>query len=103
MGDLMVLRTGTSNKRAALIKVSLAGAVTALGGVLGYWLVDQVHDWLPYFLVVASSSFIYVALADLIPQLQKRLSARQTAAQIAWLVAGIVLVAVMSSLGEHGH
>jgi zinc and cadmium transporter len=62
-----------------------------------------VHDWLPYFLVVASSSFIYVALADLIPQLQKRLSARQTAAQIAWLATGIVLVAVMSSLGEHGH
>jgi zinc and cadmium transporter len=103
MGDLMVLRTGTSNKRAALIKVSLAGAVTALGGLLGYWLVDQVQDWLPYFLVVASSSFVYVALADLIPQLQKRLSARETAAQIAWLVAGIVLVAVMSSLGEHGH
>jgi zinc and cadmium transporter len=103
MGDLMVLRAGTSNKRAALIKVSLAGAVTALGGVLGFWLVDQLRDWLPYFLVVASSSFIYVALADLIPQLQRRLSARETAAQIAWLAAGIVLVALMSSLGGHGH
>lgn len=106
MGDLMVLRTGTSNKRAALIKVSLAGAVTALGGVLGYWLVDQLRDYLPYFLVVASSSFIYVALADLIPQLQKRLTASQTAAQIAWLAVGIALVWIMSSLGhehEHGH
>jgi zinc and cadmium transporter len=103
MGDLMVLRTGTSNKRAALIKVSLAGAVTALGGVLGFWLVDQLHDYLPYFLVVASSSFIYVALADLIPQLQKRLSASETAAQIAWLAAGILLVTLMSSLGGHAH
>jgi zinc and cadmium transporter len=61
------------------------------------------HDWLPYFLVVASSSFVYVALADLIPQLQKRLSARETAAQITWLATGIVLVSVMSSLGGHGH
>jgi zinc and cadmium transporter len=104
MGDLMVLRAGTSNKRAALIKVSLAGAVTALGGVLGFWLVDQMRDYLPYFLVVASSSFIYVALADLIPQLQKHLSTRQTVAQIAWLAAGILLVSVMSSLGHgHGH
>jgi zinc and cadmium transporter len=103
MGDLMVLRAGTSNKRAALVKVSLAGAVTALGGVLGFWLVDFFHDYLPYFLVVASSSFIYVALADLIPQLQKRLSARQTAAQIAWLGAGILLVTIMSRLGEHAH
>ena len=64
----------------ALVKVSLAGAVTALGGVVGYVLVDQLHRYLPYFLVVASSSFMYVALADLIPQLQKRLSARETAA-----------------------
>ena len=103
MGDLMVLRAGTTNKRAALIKVSLAGAVTALGGVLGYWLVDRLHDYLPYFLVIASSSFIYVALADLIPQLQRRLSASETAAQIAWLGAGIVLVTFMSSLGGHAH
>jgi zinc and cadmium transporter len=102
MGDLMVLRAGSSNKRMAIVKVSLAGAVTAIGGVLGYWLVEQLRDWLPYFLVVASSSFIYVALADLIPQLQKRLSARQTAAQIAWLGVGIALVTAISGLA-HGH
>ena len=100
MGDLMVLRSGTSNKRAALIKVSLAGSVTALGGVLGYLLVDRLQDYLPYFLVIASSSFIYVALADLIPQLQKHLSARQTAAQIAWLLIGIALVGLVSMVGE---
>jgi len=102
MGDLMVLRTGTSNKRAALVKVSLAGAVTALGGLVGYWLVERLQGYLPYFLVVASSSFVYVALADLIPQLQKRLTARETAAQIAWLLAGIVLVTWVSGLA-HGH
>ena len=95
MGDLLVLRSATSNKRAALIKVSLAGAVTALGGVLGYLLVDHLQDYLPYFLVIASSSFIYVALADLIPQLQKHLSARQTAAQIAWLASGMILVVLV--------
>jgi zinc and cadmium transporter len=100
MGDLMVLRTGTSNKRAALVKVSLAGAVTALGGLLGYWLVEQLQDYLPYFLVVASSSFVYVALADLIPQLQKRLSARETAAQIAWLLTGIFLVTTVSGMAH---
>jgi zinc and cadmium transporter len=100
MGDLMVLRTNTSNKQAALLKVSLAGAVTALGGLVGYWLVDQLQDYLPYFLVIASSSFMYVALADLIPQLQKRLSAPETAAQIAWLLVGIALVATVSGLAH---
>jgi zinc and cadmium transporter len=103
MGDLMVLRSGASNKRMALVKVSLAGAVTALGGLVGYWLVDALHDYLPYFLVVASSSFVYVALADLIPQLQKRLSLSETVAQITWLGLGIGLVTVMSSLAHSSH
>ena len=102
MGDLMVLRSGANNKRMALVKVTLAGAITALGGVLGYWLVDQLHDYLPYFLVVASSSFVYVALADLIPQLQKQLDARETAAQIIWLMAGIGLVTLLSG-AAHAH
>ena len=102
MGDLMVLRSGSSNKQAALVKVSLAGAVTAIGGLVGFWLVDQLQDYLPYFLVVASSSFVYVALADLIPQLQKRLTARETAVQITWLLAGIALVTAVSGLA-HSH
>ena len=103
MGDLAVLRQGSSNRRAAILKVSLAGAITPLGGVVGYFLVDALHDLLPYFLVAASSSFIYVALADLIPQLQKRLSARETAAQVAWLLIGILLVWVVSGLAHGGH
>jgi zinc and cadmium transporter len=74
MGDLIVLRQSSRNRSAALVKVSLAGAVTALGGMAGYFLVEQLHDYLPYFLVVASSSFVYVALADLIPQLQSALA-----------------------------
>ena len=102
IGDLAVLRLSSRDRRAALIKVSLAGAVTSLGGLIGWWLVDRLHEFLPYFLVVASSSFIYVALADLIPQLQRRLSARQTAAQVAWLLAGIALVTVVSNLA-HTH
>ncbi|MDZ7936836.1 MAG: ZIP family metal transporter [Rhodoferax sp.] len=103
MGDLVVVvRSGAGNRRAAFVKVSLAGALTALGGLCGYWLVDQLQDYLPFFLVAASSSFIYVALADLIPQLQKRLSARETTAQISWLLAGIVLVTAVSSLA-HAH
>jgi zinc and cadmium transporter len=102
MGDLAVLRHSSSNRQAALVKVSLAGAVTALGGVLGYWLLEQLSEFLPYFLVIASSSFLYVALADLIPQLQKRLSLRETLAQIAWLGVGIGLVTLVSRLA-HGH
>jgi zinc and cadmium transporter len=100
IGDLAVLRQSSASRRAAVIKVSLAGAVTPLGGLVGWWIVDRLAGYLPYFLVVASSSFIYVALADLIPQLQRRLGARETLAQIAWLLLGIALVIVVSTLAH---
>ena len=103
IGDLAVLRLSSRDRSAALVKVSLAGAVTALGGLTGWWLVDRLHGYLPYFLAVASSSFIYVALADLIPQLQKRLSARETAAQITWLLLGIALVTAVGTLAHVLH
>jgi zinc and cadmium transporter len=101
MGDLVVLRA-SGTRRTALLKVTLAGAITALGGVLGWWLLDWLHDYLPYFLVIASSSFIYVALADLIPQLQKHLSLTATLAQITWLLAGIGLVMLTGTMA-HAH
>ncbi len=103
MGDLAVLRRGSSSRQAAIVKVSMAGAITAFGGAVGYVLVDALHDWLPFFLVVASSSFVYVALADLIPQLQKRLSAQETAAQILWLGVGIGMVVLVSAVAGHNH
>jgi zinc and cadmium transporter len=102
MGDLVVLRQTSGTQRAALIKVSLAGTVTALGGLVGYTLVREIEDFLPFFLVMASSSFAYVALADLIPQLQKKLGLGSTVAQVLWLFAGVALVTLVSGLA-HAH
>ena len=101
VGDLVVLRQTLGNSKAALIKLTLAGGVTAIGGLMGYLLVGALHEYLPFFLVVAASSFIYVALADLIPQLQKRLSPRGTAAQVTWLFAGIALVSALGEWAQH--
>ena len=103
MGDLAVLRQASDNRRMAFLKVSLAGALTAMGGLVGYFLVAELKAYLPYFLAIASSSFLYVALADLIPQLQKKLSARETAAQIIWLVVGMGMVTLASHLTHSSH
>lgn len=101
VGDLVVLRHSLGNAKAALVKLSLSGSVTAVGGLVGYLLVGALQEYLPLFLVVAASSFIYVALADLIPQLQKRLSPMQTAAQVAWLFVGILLVVALGEWAQH--
>ena len=103
MGDLVVLRHAAGNARSALVKVSLAGTVTALGGVAGYFLLAQFGAYLPYFLVIAASSFIYVALADLIPQLQRQASLRDSVGQLTWLILGIGLVFLVGALAHSGH
>ena len=53
--------------------------------------------------MVAASSFVYVAVADLIPQLQKRLSWRETVAQIFWLAAGLLMIASIVKFLGHDH
>ena len=103
IGDLVVLHAGSDNSRTAVVKLTLAGMVTALGGVIGWWLLEFMGHLLPYLLVLASSSFIYVALADLIPQLQTRQTKRQSAVQAAWLGVGIALVAVAGWFAHAGH
>ncbi|MDH0051384.1 ZIP family metal transporter [Comamonas terrigena] len=104
MGDLAVVSHMHKDARAALIKVSLAGSATVLGGLVGYLLVSSLAAWLPLFLVIAASSFVYVALADLIPQLNTPMGLKQSLSQMAWLLAGAFLVsAAVSVVGGHGH
>lgn len=102
VGDLVVLRR-SPGAQGALIKLLLAGGVTVVGGLVGYGLVGAQPQFLPYLLTIASGSYIYVALADLIPQLQKRLSSAATASQVAWLLAGIGLVTLVSRFAFHAH
>lgn len=100
-GDYIVLLNAGFSRRKALLFNALSGLAAVAGGVLGYFLVGQWDEVLPYMLVVASSSFIYVAVADLLPQLQQRLSWRETATQIGWLGAGLALV-LLATAGLHG-
>ena len=96
VGDLVVVTKSLSSKRDALIKVSLAGCFAILGGVFGFAFLETFVDFLSYFLILASSSFIYVALADLIPQLQKKVDITETIAQTLWLCSGVFFIALVN-------
>lgn len=101
-GDYIVLLGAGFSRRKALLFNALSGLAAVAGGVLGYFVVEPWKPMLPYLLVVASSSFVYVAVADLLPQLQQRLTLKETAAQVAWLAAGLGLV-LLAAAGRHSH
>ncbi len=108
VGDYIVLVNAGFSRQRALAYNALSGLAAVVGGVLGYVLIEPWQVYLPYLMVVAASSFIYVAVADLIPQLQRRLNWRETVAQVFWLAAGLGMIAavvgVLHSQSPHeGH
>ncbi|MEO7009153.1 MAG: ZIP family metal transporter, partial [Caldimonas sp.] len=97
VGDYIVLLNAGFSRGRALFFNAVSGLAAVVGGVIGYFIVGPWESLFPYLLVIASSSFIYVAVADLIPQLQHRLSLKQTLAQLAWLGAGLLIVVLAVS------
>jgi zinc and cadmium transporter len=101
VGDYIVLLNAGLSRRKALLYNAMSGMAAVVGGVVGYVVVGPWEALFPYLLVIASSSFIYVAVADLIPQLQHRLSAKDTAAQLGWLGVGLAIVIFVASHAHH--
>src|SRR3989344_4889182 len=102
VGDYIVLINAGFSRARALVYNLISGMAAVVGGVLGYFLIEPWQHLLPYLMVIAASSFIYVAVADLIPQLQKRLHLRDTALQIVWLAVGLGFIALITG-SLHGH
>ncbi len=72
VGDfLILLHSGYTKKQAFLLNL-LSSIATVVGGVLAYFMLQSMHDWIPFCLAIAAASMIYVAVADLIPGLHKR-------------------------------
>jgi zinc and cadmium transporter len=102
VGDYIVLLNAGFSRAKALLYNALSGLAAVVGGVLGYFIVGAWEPLFPYLLVIASSSFIYVAVADLLPQLQRRLPWRDTATQLGLIGVGLGLVWLARSL-LHSH
>lgn len=102
VGDYIVLLNAGFTRTRALVYNAISGLAAVAGGVLGYFVVGPWESLFPFLMVAASSSFIYVAVADLIPQLQRRLPWRETLFQLLWLAAGLSLVLLVVG-GEHSH
>jgi zinc and cadmium transporter len=103
VGDYIVLLNAGLSRAKALLFNAISGMASVVGGVLGYFLIGSFEGVLPYLLVLASSSFIYISVADLLPQLQQRLAWRETLAQVAWLAVGLGAAFAVSQLLHGAH
>ncbi len=102
VGDFIVLLNAGFSRRKALFFNALSGLAAVVGGVLGYFVLGLWQEVYPFLLVIAASSFIYVAVADLIPQMQRRMPWREMLSQVAWIAAGLgVIVLAIGVMHAH--
>lgn len=100
VGDFAILlHSGYSRMRALLYNI-LASLATVVGGALAYYGLGDLHQVLPYFLALAASSFIYIAVADLIPSLHEKTDIKTSLHQIAFILAGVVLILLMQGIAH---
>jgi zinc and cadmium transporter len=92
LGDFAILlHSGYSRSKALLYNV-LTSLTTVIGGVAAYYFLSSVQQIVPYVLAIAASSFIYIAVADLIPGLHKRPEFSATVQQVTLIVLGVALI-----------
>ena len=101
IGNFAILLHGGMSRAQAFGWNLLSGLGAVVGGVLGYFALSAVEPWLPYALAVSAAGLLYVAVADLIPGLHRKVDARTSLMQVALIALGVLLVAAVDRLGTH--
>jgi zinc and cadmium transporter len=102
VGDFMILLNAGFTKRKAFVFQLISGSCAVLGGIVGYFVLDMSTALLPYALMVAAASFIYIALSDLLPEMMRRRSLAQSLPEVALIFVGVAIAGVMMS-ALHAH
>ncbi|HEU4589508.1 MAG TPA: ZIP family metal transporter [Steroidobacteraceae bacterium] len=95
----VLLHSGVSRRRALALNL-LTSLTAVIGGVAGYFALETAVRLLPFALAVAAASLLYVAVADLIPGLHRRIDPRSSVMQVLLISLG---VAVITFAERHAH
>jgi zinc and cadmium transporter len=96
IGDFIVLLNAGLTKKRAYAYNLICSLMAVVGGLVGYYALGNGMDLIPYVLVLASSGFIYIAVSDLMPQMQRRATWRETVPQVVLIALGVGIVLLLT-------
>lgn len=96
VGDFIVLMNAGFSRTRAFVFNLLCSLLAVVGGLVGYFALEKAQSLIPYVLVFASSGFIYIAVSDLMPQMQRRTTVRETIPQIVLIAVGVAIVMLLT-------
>ncbi len=92
LADFGILINHGLSRIKALYYNILSGITTLIGAGLAYWFLDSMKGSIPYVLSISAASFVYIALADLIPQMHKRTKISESIIQISLMLLGVLVI-----------
>ena len=95
IGDFGVLLHSGLSKGKALFYNFLSATTAIAGTILSLLLGSSMQNFNHYMIPFAAGGFIYIAGADLIPELHKEVSGRKSFFQLIWFLLGIVVMLLM--------
>jgi len=100
MGDFGVLIYSGLKPKKALFLNFLSALIAVAGGVAGFYLLPYMESAKIYLLAIAAGGFLYIAAADLVPELHKETDTKRTVLSFASFLIGIVLLWAMKLVFE---
>lgn len=92
LGDFAILLMSGYSRGKALLYNLISSLTMVIGGVAAYFALSFVSNGVPYVLAIAAASFIYIAVADLIPGLHRRPEPSATFQQLALIGIGVMVI-----------
>lgn len=100
VGDLAILLQGGMSRAKAFTLNTITSITSVIGGIAAYFFLAKAQFVLPYALAIAASSFLYIAVADLIPGLHRRVDPGAGVKQFVFIMLGVAVIFVSHSLAH---
>ena len=89
VGDFAILLSNNYSKKKAFSLNILSGLSAVVGGLLAYFFMQEIHSAVPFIMAVSASSFIYIAVGDLMQGMAQNYTLRDTTLQLILMFTGI--------------
>ena len=97
-GDFGILLESGFTRRSALLWNLASASPTLVGAVAGSLLLAEARSALPYVMALSAASFLYIAMADLLPHLHELGARRGFVGQFLLMLAGIGTIVAVRGL-----
>ena len=92
IGDFGVLIYAGFKKKKALFTNYLVALTVVVGGVVGYFVSQPLHQIIPYLLPFAAGGFIYIAASDLMPEIIREENLKKSITTFFVFITGIAIM-----------